>query len=157
VPWDRETERRYADEMVLTWDQVRALRQAGMEIHSHTRTHRVLQTVPVRDLAWELLGARQDVEEQLGERISGISYPVGHPIASTPAIRAAVNDAGYDVGFSNGSGVSWLWNGFDPLDMRRISIDVGLPLSYFRALCAVPSFAETVKQKPPDRESIPDT
>lgn len=156
VPWDRELERRYADAVVMTWDQVRALRSAGMEIHSHTRTHRVLQTVPIRDLAGELQGAREDVEEQLNEPILGISYPVGRSISTQPMLRDAVADAGYELGFSNGSGVSWLWNGFDPLDVNRISVDVGMPMPYFRALCAIPSFAETSRYKPPDRRTWPD-
>jgi peptidoglycan/xylan/chitin deacetylase (PgdA/CDA1 family) len=155
VPWDRELERSYADDVVMTWDQVRALRRAGMEIHSHTRTHRVLQNVPVRDLAWELAGARRDVEDQLNEPIRAISYPVGRSIATAPMIRDAVRGAGYEVGFSNGSGSSWLWNGFDPLDMRRISVEVGLPMHYFRALVAIPSFGETQKPKP-ERRSVPD-
>jgi peptidoglycan/xylan/chitin deacetylase (PgdA/CDA1 family) len=157
VVWHRELERKFADEIVMTWDQVRALRRAGMEVHSHTRTHRVLQSVPAWDLAWELAGARRDVEEQLGEPIRALSYPVGHSIATAPMIRAAVGHAGYELGFSNGSGVSWLWNGFDPLDMRRISVDVGMPLSYFRALVAIPSFADTKKPKAEhDRRSTPD-
>jgi peptidoglycan/xylan/chitin deacetylase (PgdA/CDA1 family) len=154
VAWDREIERRWADELVMTWDQVRALRNAGMEIHSHTRTHRVLQTVPVRDLAGELAGARADVEEQLNEPIDGISYPVGYTIASAPLIRDAVRAAGYRIGFSNGSGTSWLWNGFDALDLKRISVDVGMPMPYFRALVAIPSFAQ--KSKGPDRRTLPD-
>jgi len=156
VPWDRELERRYANDVVMTWDQVRALRRAGMEIQSHTRTHRVLQTVPIRDLTWELQGARRDLEEQLGEPISAISYPVGRSIATAPLIRAAVGEAGYELGFSNGSGVSWLWNGFDPLDLHRISVDVGMPLPYFRALCAIPSFAENSRPKRAERRSWPD-
>lgn len=156
VPWDRELERRYADELVMSWNQVRALRRAGMEIHSHTRTHRVLQTVPARDLPWELAGARKDVEEQLNEPIGAISYPVGRTIASAPLIKDAVRRAGYSVGFSNGSGTSWLWNGFDPLDLRRISVDVGMPMPYFRALVAIPAFAETQKPRGPDRRTLPD-
>jgi peptidoglycan/xylan/chitin deacetylase (PgdA/CDA1 family) len=141
VPWDDELERRHADELVMTWDHVRALRRAGMEIHSHTRTHRVLQTVPPGELAAELSGARRDLEEQLNEPIHALSYPVGRPIVQSPLIRAAVQAAGYRLGFSNGSGVCWLWGDLDPLDLARVSVDCHLPRSYFRALLALPSFA----------------
>lgn len=143
VAWDREIERRFAEELIMTWDEVRALRAAGMEIHSHTRTHRILQTVPVAELACELHGARSDLEDQLGEPIRAVSYPVGRSVASYPVIRSAVHDAGYDLGFSNTSGVTWTSRPFDPLDMRRISVEHRLPMPYFRALLALPPFAES--------------
>src|SRR5262245_4876385 len=44
VEWNRQTEVRYADDLIMTWDQVRALVHAGMDVESHGRRHRVLQT-----------------------------------------------------------------------------------------------------------------
>ena len=143
VSWSRDIERAFAEELIMTWDEVRALRRAGMEVHSHTRTHRILQTLPEGELALELRGAREDLEEQLGEPIRGLSYPVGRSVSQSPAIRAAVRDAGYDVGFSNTSGVTWTSRPFDPLDMRRISVESGMPNPYFKALLALPAFAES--------------
>src|SRR5262249_6892257 len=45
VEWNRQIETRYADELIMTWDQVRALVRAGMDVESHGRRHRVLQTL----------------------------------------------------------------------------------------------------------------
>ena len=149
VEWNAELERSFADQLVMNWKQIRELRAAGMEIHSHTRTHRILQTIRPEELSSELAGARQDLEDQLEARVSGVSYPVGRSISASPALRAAVRDSGYEVGFSNGSGVSSLRGKFDPLDMRRISVERGLPHSYFRALLAIPSFAETGEARRP--------
>jgi peptidoglycan/xylan/chitin deacetylase (PgdA/CDA1 family) len=143
VCWSREIERSFAADLIMTWDEVRALRAAGMEIHSHTRTHRILQTLPVDELAGELAGARDDLERELGEPIRAVSYPVGRSVASAPPIRRAVHDAGYDLGFSNTSGVTWTSRPFDPLDIRRISVEHDLPMPYFRALLALPAFAES--------------
>jgi len=141
VAWDSTLEQRLAQDLVMSWDHVRALRSAGMEIHSHTRTHRVLQNVPPHELSAELSGARHDLEEQLNERVQAVSYPVGRPIARNPIVRAAVQDAGYRLGFSNCSGLCWLWGDLDPLDLNRVSVECHLPRSYFRALLAIPSFA----------------
>jgi peptidoglycan/xylan/chitin deacetylase (PgdA/CDA1 family) len=143
VPWGTEIERAFADELVMTWDHVLRLRRAGMEVHSHTRTHRVLQTITPHEIESELAGARADLEEHLEERVRGIAYPVGRSIARFPALRAAVAACGYDVGFSNSTGVSSLAREFDPLNVRRISVERGLPHSYFRALLAIPGFAES--------------
>jgi peptidoglycan/xylan/chitin deacetylase (PgdA/CDA1 family) len=141
VDWSPELERKYADELVMSWDQVRALRRAGMEIHSHTRTHRVLQTVPHDELVSELAGSKHDLEEQLGERVSSVSYPVGRPIAQDPAIRSMVAQAGYGLGFSNMNGVTWTWGRFDPLDVQRLRMGTDVPNAYFRGFLAVPWLA----------------
>jgi len=143
VVWDTTLERAHADQLLMTWDEVRELQSYGMEIHSHTRTHRVLQTVPVSDLNSELAGARRDLEDQLGRPVRAISYPVGRSIAAAPVIRAAVRQAGYDLGFSNTSGITLLNGSVDPLDLHRISVERSMPPSYFKALLALPSFAET--------------
>ena len=141
VPWGPELERQYADELVMTWDQVRALRRAGMEVHSHTRTHRVLQTVPHEELISELAGSKRDLEEQLGEPVSSVSYPVGRPIARDPVIRSMVAAAGYGLGFSNMNGVTWTWGRFDPLDVQRLRMGSDVPSAYFRGFLAVPWLA----------------
>ena len=142
VRWDAELERSYADELVMSWDHVRALRRAGMEIESHTRTHRVLQTVPQHELVGELAGSKLDLEEQLGERISSVSYPVGRPITQNPEIRAAVAEAGYELGFSNMNGVTWTWGRFDPLDLQRMAMGSDVPSAYFRGFLAFPWLAQ---------------
>ncbi len=135
-----EEERRLADATVMTWDHVRALRRAGMDVQSHTRTHRVLQTLGPAELVDELQGSRRMLEEVLGERSFAISYPVGKPLRADSRIREAVRAAGYTLGFSNGTGVSSVAR-LDPLDVKRISLEVGLSEPFFRTMLALPWFA----------------
>ncbi len=137
---DRAEESELADRTLMTWDHVRALRLAGMDVGSHTRTHRVLQTLASDELARELAGSRQDLERVLGEPVRTVSYPVGKALAYTPGIRNAVRAAGYELGFSNGTGVNHAWR-FDPLDARRIAMDVDVTPSFYRAMVAVPYLA----------------
>ena len=75
--WNDGIERRLADQLIMTWDDVRALRTAGMDIQSHTRRHRVLQTLDGDALADELAGSRAELERELGEPVRTIAYPVG--------------------------------------------------------------------------------
>ncbi len=135
-----EEERRLVDETVMTWEHVVALRRAGMDVQSHTRTHRVLQTLGPAELTDELEGSRKTLEAVLGERVRAISYPVGKPLRSLPAVRDAVRKAGYELGFSNGTGVSTAAR-LDPLDVKRISLDVDLSEPFFRAMVALPWLA----------------
>jgi peptidoglycan/xylan/chitin deacetylase (PgdA/CDA1 family) len=135
---EADEERRVADETVMTWEHVIALRRAGMDVQSHTRTHRVLQTIDRGQLASELRGSRAVLEQVLGEPVRALSYPVGKSVRGAPEIRRAVQEAGYELAFSNGTGVNRL-DTFDPLDVRRMSLDLALGDRSFRALLAFPS------------------
>ncbi len=140
APIGPDEERRMADDVLMTWDDLRALRDAGMSVQSHTCSHRTLQTVPTARLYDELGGSREVLERELGERVRAVAYPVGKRLGSAPQIRAAVRAAGYELGFSNHSGVNNVWT-FDPLDARRLSLDIDLPEAHFLAMLAVPWLA----------------
>ncbi len=138
VPWGPEEERRITDEVLMSWDQVRAMHAAGMDIQSHTRTHRVLQTLTPDDLREELGGSRRILEEKLDAPIRAIAYPVSLSPEGHDAIFAAVRSAGYDLGFSTSCGLGPLGAETNPLDIQRIWVDPNLSHSYFRAAVAVP-------------------
>jgi peptidoglycan/xylan/chitin deacetylase (PgdA/CDA1 family) len=133
--WDEE--RRVADQTVMTWTHVAALHRAGMNVQSHTCTHRVLQTLDAEQLAHELRGSRRLLEEVLAEPVRAIAYPVGKRVITAPHIKRAVRDAGYELGFSNGTGINRL-SALDPLDARRVSLEISLGDGFFRAMLALP-------------------
>jgi len=137
APWDAQTERCLADELILDWEGVRKLRAAGMDIGSHTRTHRVLQTVPESEWESELEGSRRDLEAKLDQKIEAIAYPVGRSIQARPELRSAVGRAGYRVGFTYQTGHQRL-PVVDPYDIKRMSIDRDWNLSRIRAALAFP-------------------
>ncbi|MEZ4361244.1 MAG: polysaccharide deacetylase family protein [Kofleriaceae bacterium] len=147
APWSEQEERAMADELILTWDGVRALAAAGMDVGSHTRSHRVLQTVPTEELDAELAGSRADLERELGTPCRAIAYPVGHSIRNRAAIYAAVREAGYDLGFTNASGVNlilptgWRLRGLDPLDLGRLATGRDFSDAMFLGQLALPSLA----------------
>ncbi len=132
-----EEERAWANEILMTWDEIRSLRDDGMDIQSHTRTHRILQNVPKSELASELSGARDDLRAVLGEAPYALAFPVGRTIRPFPHIRAAIRDAGYEISFSNDTGVSRI-PVLDPLEIPRLGMDPGLCPAYLRAVLAIP-------------------
>lgn len=140
VTLSRDEERRLADQTVMTWEHVSTLRRSGMDVQSHTRTHRVLQTLDRAEVDRELRGSREDLERVLGERVRAVSYPVGRSLRRDPEIRSAVRNAGYELGFSNATGVNRV-RAFDPLDARRVSMDAALSDSLFRTMLALPGLA----------------
>jgi peptidoglycan/xylan/chitin deacetylase (PgdA/CDA1 family) len=141
VPFTREMDRAFADQLLMSWDQVRALRKAGMDVQSHTRTHQVLRTLSPDELTDELEGSRADLERELGERVRALAYPVGNPVENASPIRVALKKAGYEIGFTNGTGPTPLWGRVDPFNIRRQMVDRDFADPYFLGILAVPFLA----------------
>jgi peptidoglycan/xylan/chitin deacetylase (PgdA/CDA1 family) len=140
VSLDRRHERALADEMLMTWDEIRAMHAAGMGIQSHTITHRVLDTLPERRLRDELGGAREILEGKLHAPVCAIAYPVTLTMRHHPTLRRAIKDSGYELGFADGNGVNFRRE-FDPLEIKRLAPEVGLSHAHFSAMLAVPYLA----------------
>jgi peptidoglycan/xylan/chitin deacetylase (PgdA/CDA1 family) len=81
----------------MTWDQLRALVERGVEIGSHTRTHPHLPRVSDEDLARELRDSRAVLEAELGRPCRFFAYPYGE---EDGRVRRAVRAAGYDAAFA---------------------------------------------------------
>ena len=144
VPWDDETERTLADSLILTWDEVRAMRRAGMQFGSHTRTHRTLATLPSAELRCELEQSKREIEEQLGSPIWTISYPVGISLKNLSPVIESIKAAGYKLGFTNLSGVASL-DDLDPFDVSRVALDRRVTASALRCLLAFPALCTVVR------------
>jgi peptidoglycan/xylan/chitin deacetylase (PgdA/CDA1 family) len=145
VEWSPAIEAAHAERLIMAPDHVCALARAGMAIESHTRHHRVLDTLDDDALRDELVGARLDLEYLVGSPVSAIAYPVGRRIQQ-PRIRAAIAAAGYRVGFANTGGVNPVWPAalrgalaFDPFDLRRIATGRSMSEAMFLTQLAIPA------------------
>jgi hypothetical protein len=76
-------------------DEIRALRRMGMEIGSHTLTHRLLTGRPADEVRYELTESKARLEDITGAPIVAFSYPEG---AFTTAACAALAETGYTLG-----------------------------------------------------------
>jgi peptidoglycan/xylan/chitin deacetylase (PgdA/CDA1 family) len=77
----------------MTWDDLRALRDAGMTIGSHTRSHPFLLKITDPAILWnEIDGSKKTIEKNLGITVNEFAYPFGRYNATTTAI---VKKAGY--------------------------------------------------------------
>jgi peptidoglycan/xylan/chitin deacetylase (PgdA/CDA1 family) len=71
----------------LTWNEVRELRQAGIQFGSHTVNHPRLVELPWREIAEELRESKQELEQQLGEPVTTFAYPFAFPQAKRAFVR----------------------------------------------------------------------
>lgn len=96
---------------LLDEEGVRALRAAGMEVGSHTLTHRDLRSLDQAELERELRESKLAVEELTGERCRVLAYPFG--LYDDRVVRAA-GEAGYELAFG------WLPGPWRPLEAPRL-------------------------------------
>jgi peptidoglycan/xylan/chitin deacetylase (PgdA/CDA1 family) len=141
APWSQSDERAYADRVIMRWDEVEAAQRAGMDVQSHTCTHRVLQTLPDAALDTELGSSRAELLQRIRRPMSSIAYPVGHSIAREPRVRSALTRAGYALGFTTNPGVNLLSPRTDRFDLDRIPVDRGTPDNFFQGMVTLPWLA----------------
>ncbi len=98
----------------LAWRDMRRWQERGVDFQSHTATHARLTWQRPAEWTRELAGSRADLERALDAPVRALSYPFG---ASSPAVRRATRDAGYDVGFALAGG----WDG-DALAVTRLPV-----------------------------------
>lgn len=109
----------------LTWAEVRALRDAGMEIGSHTVTHGNLSALNAEAVRVELEQSRADLERELQMPVDVFAYPFTRQHLR---VRQAVQRAGYRAALVGPRG------GGDRLELPRTTIRGSVTLSDFRDL-----------------------
>ncbi len=98
----------------MTWPELTSLAEAGWEIGSHSRTHRMLSSLSDDELQEELEGSRAEIAQELGSCVS-IGYPWGE-------IDSRVLEASRRAGYETGSGLAGRFVYNDPLQTPRVPI-----------------------------------
>jgi peptidoglycan/xylan/chitin deacetylase (PgdA/CDA1 family) len=65
------------DPSFLDWEHLPRLERRGVEIGSHTISHRALTTLSNSDARRELVVSRRILERKLGHRVPWLAYPIG--------------------------------------------------------------------------------
>jgi peptidoglycan/xylan/chitin deacetylase (PgdA/CDA1 family) len=96
---DRMRRMRRAPVDPLSWSQLAEIRRAGMDVGSHSSTHRTLAELDDDVARAELRDSKHMLEDRLGEEIDSIAYPFGIPGRHiSVSTLAAARDAGYRSG-----------------------------------------------------------
>jgi peptidoglycan/xylan/chitin deacetylase (PgdA/CDA1 family) len=100
----------------LTWAEVEDMVAAGVEIGSHTLSHRHLPELDDAELARELTESKALIERRLGS-CEMVAYPFGEWDAR---VAGAARDAGYSFGFSLPQGPQ---KHYGPHCIPRVNVD----------------------------------
>jgi peptidoglycan/xylan/chitin deacetylase (PgdA/CDA1 family) len=78
---------------MVSWSRLPELEEQGVEIGSHSHTHRDLDLADPRIAVDEVVRSKELLEDALGHEVRSFAYPYGH---FTPRLRREVADTGYD-------------------------------------------------------------
>ena len=113
----------------MDWPRIRAMHAAGMEIGSHTVTHRPPSTLDDTALRWELVESRRMLEDGLGAPVTSISSPTGF---FNPRMPALAREAGYQAVCFGTAGLAA--DDADALLLKRIAVKRSTTTGQFGAL-----------------------
>lgn len=126
--------------LMMTPDQVRAMRKAGMQIGAHTVTHPILARASEAEVAHEIEESKRRLEALLDERVGLFAYPNGKPgedynEQSVAAVRRAGFDAAFSTRWAAASGATDLFElpRFTPWDRGRLKFGLRLVANLSRS------------------------
>jgi peptidoglycan/xylan/chitin deacetylase (PgdA/CDA1 family) len=105
------------DPSFLTWPLLTARERRGIEIGSHTVSHRDLTRLSDRKLRTELLDSRRVLERRLGHPVRWLAYPFG---AHDARVVAFARRAGYRLAVTTDGGD--LQEAGRPLELPRLRV-----------------------------------
>jgi len=107
-----------APSAIMTWDQARELRQAGISIQSHGMTHRHCGNTPADELIVEAGESRRIIEREIGVAPIAYAYQRG---GLSEDYKRCVRDAGYLFACTTIEGVNEL-HSMDHFALKRIAV-----------------------------------
>jgi peptidoglycan/xylan/chitin deacetylase (PgdA/CDA1 family) len=120
---------------VLRWDELRSLRDDGLALAQHSRTHPLLTHISSDGARAEIEGARADLGREVGDAAfdAVFAYPAG---AHDAATRRVLTDSLMELAFTTDRGINRLGRS-DPLALRRINVGLRSRSEAIRAQIAV--------------------
>lgn len=135
--WNMPRTAAHHDCKPMTWQELREMRDAGMEIDSHGINHHMLAKLKHAEMVSEIIGSQAAIERELGQPSVALSYPVGGDDAFNKDVWTTAANAGYRIGCSYINGI----NAFPvaPLNaLRRLHVESNMDLAWFAGILSFP-------------------
>lgn len=91
-------------DLMLTWDMLEKMREAGFDVGAHTVTHPMLSLVAVQEAVAEITGSKRMLEQRLGTPVTSFAYPYGKADMFTDETIIALENAGFACAFTTENG-----------------------------------------------------
>jgi len=125
-----------SERLFLSWDEAAEMARAGMDLGSHSHSHRILSRLPLAEQVDELVTSRRVLRERLGVDAIACAYPDGREYAFNLDTFAAMREAGYRLGFTFYGGLNFLPHG-NPFNVARTVVAADMNVSRVRLRLAL--------------------
>jgi peptidoglycan/xylan/chitin deacetylase (PgdA/CDA1 family)/CelD/BcsL family acetyltransferase involved in cellulose biosynthesis len=102
---------------MLTWDDVRHMRQRRIAFGGHTVTHPFVSRLSPEQAAWEFSESKRRIEQELQTEVEHFAYPSGREQDFAASNKELLRQTGYKAAVSTIWGVNH--PSTDPLELRR--------------------------------------
>jgi peptidoglycan/xylan/chitin deacetylase (PgdA/CDA1 family) len=117
----------------LGWEDLAEVQQAGIEIGSHTLSHRNLKRLPEEEAEHEIRASRRILEDRLGQPVPHFSFPKGR---ATRFAERCTRDTGYQTAVATGQ--RWNRRRASLHHLHRLRVDGTGALEDFQQILARP-------------------
>jgi len=92
-----------AKRLYLSWDDVYEMATKGITFGSHTRSHRILSRLDLKEQETEILESKRQIEEKTGIEIRFFAYPFGYRDTFNDQTKKILTNSGFSLAFLGGS------------------------------------------------------
>jgi peptidoglycan/xylan/chitin deacetylase (PgdA/CDA1 family) len=85
-----------AKRLILSWDQVKEMRDMGISFGDHTMNHPILTKVSLERARQEIFESKKIIEERLGDKVRAFAYPNGKTGDYNETVIKMVQRAGFE-------------------------------------------------------------
>ncbi len=85
----------YQNAPMLSWNRIKKMQRAGIEIGAHTLTHPHLTQCSLREVKRQMIGSKRQLEDKLKNPVSLFAYPYGGTRSFNKAIEVCAREAGF--------------------------------------------------------------
>lgn len=121
----------------MSWEQLREMEAAGMEIGSHGVHHRMLAKLLPAQMENEVACSKAALDSNLDKPASVLAYPVGGSDAYDQLTIDAAKRAGYSAACSYIPGTNALAD-IAPYKLRRLAVEREMDIAWFDAMATLP-------------------
>ena len=113
--------------IMLNWEEVRKMKEAGIAFGAHTHTHPILTRMPLEEAKKDILRSKQKIEQEFGIEVEHFAYPNGRKEDFNDDLREYCKEIGFSsistLDYGNNKTSSDIWA------LKRISSES--PVSLF--------------------------
>lgn len=120
-----------ADNLFMSWDEIREMRDNAFSIGAHTINHKILSTLSEEDITEEILESKGEIEQKLNKKVLSFAYPNGKRADYDQRCIATLKNNGFKLAVTTEGGFNLLIPDTS-FNLRRVGLSCDDSFSFFK-------------------------